>query len=447
MKNTKIYTIVAAVLTIVVSGGGWWFIKTIGEGEKPTIAFSEDIRSIGRQKVIQITFEDRGRGLRNISVALTQDNKSHVLGAAAFPQKGAKRKTLNLTVDPPALKLHDGFAVLSVVAVDFSLRKNKTVIERPLNIDFTSPRIYLLTPTNHINTGGACVVAFGLSEPAPVSGIQVNNNFSPGYPGTFAGKPAIIAYFGLPMDIGETGAGIRLFARDEGGNETSYSLFALIKKKKFRSDKMNLTDNFLNQKMPDFQPLPPELQEKSPLETFIYVNGQMRNANENTIRELCRRSEPRQLWEGAFLRMKNASPMALFGDRRTYVYGKKTVGESTHFGVDLASTANAPAEAANNGIVAFTGALGIYGNTVVIDHGLGIFSVYGHLSAISVKAGQPVKKGDAIGNTGTTGLAGGDHLHFGMLAGGQFVNPVEWWDPHWIKDNVTDKLAQQQREK
>lgn len=442
MKSIKTSAVLIAILTVIILGSGWWFIKTIGEGEKPTITFGEDIRTIGRQKVIQVAFGDRGTGLRNISVALSQDNKSHVLAASAFLQKGTKQKMLSLAVDPPALKLHDGFAVLSVVAVDFSLWKNKTIIERPVNIDLIPPQIFLLTPTNNINPGGTCVVAFRTSEPAMASGVQVNNNFSPGYPAILAGKPAVIAYFGLPLDAGEKGAAIRLIARDGGENETSHSLPALIRKKKFRSDKMNLTDNFLNQKMPDFQPLPPDLQGKSPLETFTYVNGQMRNANDNTIGEMCRKSEPRQLWEGTFLRMKNASPAALFGDRRTYVYGKKTVGESTHFGVDLASTANAPVEAANNGIVTFTGTLGIYGNTIIIDHGLGIFSIYGHLSAISVKAGQPVKKGDGIGNTGATGLAGGDHLHFGMRVGGQFVNPVEWWDPHWIKDNVTDKLAQ-----
>lgn len=443
MKNIKTSTVLIAVLTVIIVGGGWWFIKTIGEGEHPTITFGRDIRAIGRQKIIQITFEDRKTGLRNISVTLSQDNKSHVLDAVTFPQRGIKSKTLNLTVDPPMLKLHDGFAILSVAAMDFSLRKNKTIIERPISIDLTPPRIYLLTSTNHINPGGACVVAFRLSEPALVSGIQVNNDFFQGYPGTFAGKPAFIAYFSLPINIGAKGTGIRLFARDEGDNKTSYSLPVLIRKKKFRSDKMNLKDDFLNQKMPDFQPLLPDLKGKSPLEIFTFINGQMRNTDEDTIRELCRKSGPRQLWEGTFLRMKNASPTALFGDHRTYLYAKKTVGESTHLGIDLASTANAPVEAANNGIITFTGALGIYGNMIIIDHGLGIFSVYGHLSAISVKVGQPVKKGNIIGNTGSTGLAGGDHLHFGMLVGGQFVNPVEWWDPHWIKDNITDKLEQE----
>ena len=203
---------------------------------------------------------------------------------------------------------------------------------------------------------------------------------------------------------------------------------------------MQLSDKFLNQKMPDFQPLPPELRGKSPLEIFGYVNGQLRLANETTLRELCRQSDPRQLWEGTFLRMKDASPMAQFGDRRTYIYGKRVIGESVHLGVDLASLVNAPVEASNNGIVKYAGNLGIYGNAILVDHGQGIFSIYGHLSVINVQAGQRLKKGDVMGKTGATGLAAGDHLHFGLLVGGQFVNPVEWWDPHWIKDNITDKL-------
>ena len=107
----------------------------------------------------------------------------------------------------------------------------------------------------------------------------------------------------------------------------------------------------------------------------------------------------------------------------------------------LASTTNAPVEAANNGIVAYAGNLGIYGNFIVLDHGFGFFTLYGHLNSISVKKGQEVKKGDVMGNTGSTGLAGGDHLHFGMFIGGQFANPQEWWDAHWIADNVTKKMA------
>jgi murein DD-endopeptidase MepM/ murein hydrolase activator NlpD len=138
--------------------------------------------------------------------------------------------------------------------------------------------------------------------------------------------------------------------------------------------------------------------------------------------------------------MKNAAPMAQFGDKRSYVYDGRIVGESIHLGVDLASTAHSSIEAANNGLVAYTGTLGIYGNTVILDHGLGLFSLYAHLNAIHVKNGQDVKRGEPVGQSGTSGLAGGDHLHFSLIVGGEFVNPQEWWDAHWISDNVTKKL-------
>jgi murein DD-endopeptidase MepM/ murein hydrolase activator NlpD len=167
----------------------------------------------------------------------------------------------------------------------------------------------------------------------------------------------------------------------------------------------------------------------------------MRQDNFKTIQSLVLKSEARQLWEDTFLRMKNASPMAMYGDRRTYVYGGKIVGESLHEGVDLASVQHAPIEAANHGIVAFAGPLGIYGSTAILDHGFGLFTLYAHLSTMDVKAGQAVKKGDVIGRSGMTGLAGGDHLHFSIIVGGRFVNPIEWWDPHWIADNVTRKMA------
>lgn len=77
---------------------------------------------------------------------------------------------------------------------------------------------------------------------------------------------------------------------------------------------------------------------------------------------------------------------------------------------------------------------------MVLDHGWGLQTIYSHLSQIGVKEGDDVKKGDKIGNTGATGLAGGDHLHYGVILNGLQIQPIEWWDPHWIKDNVTSKF-------
>jgi len=405
------------------------------------VRIDQDISSIGKYTTAHITFIDTKSGLRTTTVTITQDDKAQVLSSINYTDSVTKETAVTITIDTIAMKLHDGPAVLNVAATDNSLWKNQTTITRQITIDATPPQIFLLTATNNINPGGTCMILYKTSKPVTTTGVKVENHYFPGYLTTISDKPCVISYFSISPEANSGATSIKVTARDQGGNETAVNLPHLIRKKKFRSDKMVLSDSFLQQKMPEFQSHNPAFQIKSPLETFVYVNSQMRADNDNALREICQKSHSRQLWEGTFLRMKNAAPMALFGDKRTYQYQGKSIGESTHMGVDLASTAHAPVEAANNGIVVYTEYLGIYGNVVVIDHGLGFFSIYGHLNGIDVKNGQEVKKGNVIGHTGSTGLAGGDHLHFGLLIGGQFVNPQEWWDPHWIADNVSKKMA------
>jgi murein DD-endopeptidase MepM/ murein hydrolase activator NlpD len=394
------------------------------------------VKVIGRQKTIDIHFLDSLSGLAHLQAEIIQDNKSQVLLDHKIPLKEQNRQTVSLTLNPYSLKLRDGDATLKISATDHSLFENQSILIRPVKIDTVPPQLNLLSRVNYINHGGTGYVAYQPSKPVTLTGVYVNSQFFAAYRLPDGHPLNYAVYFPVPMDAGNVLTEISLFARDEAGNETKTGLPYIIKKKTFRQDKMNLDDKFLQQKMPEFQSLLPELRQKPLIDVFIYVNSQMRNDNFATIRKICEKSSPRELWEGTFLRMTNAAPMALFGDKRSYVYDGKIIGESVHAGVDLASTAMAPIEAANKGIVVFAGPLGIYGNTVIIDHGLGVFSLYAHLSSIATSVGKTVAKGENIGRSGMSGLAGGDHLHFSMIVGGQFVNPQEWWDSHWLKDNL-----------
>jgi murein DD-endopeptidase MepM/ murein hydrolase activator NlpD len=139
--------------------------------------------------------------------------------------------------------------------------------------------------------------------------------------------------------------------------------------------------------------------------------------------------------------MPNTAPLGGFAQARTYTYQGQEVDRQTHLGFDLASLAHAAVPAANRGKVLFAESFGIYGQCILIDHGLGLQTLYGHLSQFNVKAGDMVEKGQIIGNSGATGMAGGDHLHYEVMVSGQSINPIEWWDAHWLKDNITGKLA------
>jgi murein DD-endopeptidase MepM/ murein hydrolase activator NlpD len=437
-RYIKYVGLLAVILLMIV---GFWLFGSAFDMGKPEIRIPHDVSMIGRQKVIDVTFSDRGSSLRETLITISQGDKIYTLHTFKYPGKGTHDKTISVTVDPLGMKMQDGPAILNINAVDYSLFKNQTLLSKPLTIDLHPPQIYLLNPQNIINPGGTCVTLYRTSKPVVISGIQVDDRFFSAYPTTLSGKPFYIAYFSLPIEAGQGQTRIKVVAQDQAGNESAVALPHLIKKGKFRTDKINLSDSFLQQKMPEFQMADMNLRGKTPVETFIHVNSVMRQDNFKTIQSLTRKSEARQLWTDTFLRMKNAAPKALFGEKRIWLYDGKAIGESLHEGVDLASLEHAPIEAANNGLVVYAGPLGIYGNTVIIDHGLSLFTLYGHLSTINVKTGQTVRKQEVMGSSGMSGLAGGDHLHFSILVGGQFVNPLEWWDAHWIADNVTRKIA------
>jgi murein DD-endopeptidase MepM/ murein hydrolase activator NlpD len=238
-----------------------------------------------------------------------------------------------------------------------------------------------------------------------------------------------VVLFPVPQE-GPATLQLELVARS-GGQEVKQTIPLKVKLRKWRRDQLKLSDAFLG-KMAASLPVskPGDL-----LGNFLEINRETRRQNHERVRQVCSRSSPQPLWSGPFQRFLGKTE-AGFGDRRTYVYGNKAVDQQVHLGVDLASLVNSPVPAANRGVVVLAESLGIYGQTVIIDHGLGVFSMYSHLSQIAVKAGDQVEKGTVLGKTGTTGLAGGDHLHFAVALQGEFVDPIEWWDAHWLKDQV-----------
>jgi murein DD-endopeptidase MepM/ murein hydrolase activator NlpD len=242
------------------------------------------------------------------------------------------------------------------------------------------------------------------------------------------------ALYALPL---EPGAAPRVIAEDRAGNHASAPASISMLPRPRPSGSIELDDEFMASKVDEIL----GSQDGPVLDGYLKINRDIRKANAEKIRELCRTSSPRMLWSGAFEPLPNGETREKFGVRRTYRYQGRDVDQQTHLGLDFASLSHADVPAANSGNVVFAEDLGIYGNTVIIDHGLGLFSLYAHLSDISVAVGDAVKKGELLGHTGTTGLAGGDHLHFSMIVSGEFVEPEEWLDAKWIQDHVYARLG------
>jgi murein DD-endopeptidase MepM/ murein hydrolase activator NlpD len=290
-----------------------------------------------------------------------------------------------------------------------------------------------------MNQGGAGLVIYRVSEPVFQSGVLVGDRLFPGYSGYFSDKSIYMAFFAIPHDQGEN-IDLFLAAEDYGKNRSNAGFHYYINKIKFKSDSIYLSDNFFRRKMPEFK-IDGIQDDLSLKEKFLYINQTIRQKDFDKIVKVCTNSTPTILWRGRFQRFPRSAQKAGFADLRTYIYKDKIIDKQTHLGIDLASTACSPIPAGNHGKIVFADDVGIYGNTVIIDHGFGLFSTYSHLSRFTVVPGQEVKKGETIGYTGTTGMAGGDHLHFGILVHNTFVNPIEWLDATWIKHNITDKIS------
>jgi murein DD-endopeptidase MepM/ murein hydrolase activator NlpD len=300
-------------------------------------------------------------------------------------------------------------------------------------VDTTPPRLASLSQIIRINRGGAGLAVYTVDEDQALHGVRVGEQVFQGWAPWPQRPKTKLCYFAY-SDQAPRNVNIDLFAKDLAGNASVQPLNVRVKWKKFKSDTITLNDKFMQRVAARFASIIPT-DRQSALAKFLWVNQDLRQRDNAKIYTASRPAQAFQLWQEGLDRPLGAT-RATFGDRRTYVYNKEVVSRSVHLGVDLAHTERSPVKAAGRGIVRFAADMGIYGQCVILSHGQGLATLYGHLSQLNVKPGDEVKQGQTVGLSGMTGLALGDHLHFGVLVGGVPVNPTEWWDPHWIKDNV-----------
>lgn len=372
--------------------------------------------------------------LQTVTVSARQGERHVQLLSKEFRGSGRSSRE---SVDLATAGLVEGDFTLEtrVTGSLFGFRGRTATRSQSFTLDTTPPTVAVLTTAHNIIRGGAGLVVYTASGDIEKTGVVFAGRYVPGY----RQKGDLFAcLFPFPYNLEPDRFVPRVSAMDRAGNERTAGINYHIINKPFSTDRINLTPAFLEKTAEEFKNRFPG---GTPLETFIKANRDLREQNVKALYEYGRKTSPTPLWEGTFLRLPNSAPLGGFAQTRIYLHNGEKVDQQDHLGFDLASTVHAPVPAANNGTVVLAGDLGIYGQCVIIDHGLGLQTLYGHLSRVAVKAGERVEKGQIIGNTGATGMAAGDHLHFGVVVAGQEVSPVEWWDPSWIRNNISDKLV------
>ena len=454
VQSTPMWKALIVLILLGVGAAAAWV--TAGNSEGPVIQITGPA-TIGQTGKIEVAVSTPRAALTRLDVSLAQGGESTPVFTLT-PDTASSLQTQGdrVTLERPAGKrsipaLKQGAAEISVTAVRpvlFGFREAASTVTRAIEVNLNPPQVAVLSAFHYINHGGSEMVVYRVTPPDAESGVRVGDYEYRGFPASGAGIESgdagmRVAFFALLWDQ-DLNAPIRVYARDSIGNEGTGTFDYRTFPKSFRASRIDLDDRFLAKVVPPILQNSTELKVDDPtdlLASYLKINRELRRTNNETISALARDTSPQMLWHGPFKQLSNTAVEAGFADQRTYVYKGQDVDKQVHLGFDLASTAGASVRAANSGRVVHAGWLGIYGNCVIVDHGMGLQSLYAHLSSIGVKVGDMVELDSELGRSGSTGLAGGDHLHFTMLLSGNAVTPIDWWSAQWVQDRILRKLT------
>jgi murein DD-endopeptidase MepM/ murein hydrolase activator NlpD len=448
--------LILLLLAALAAGGAY---IAAGRMAGPSISIAKPEKFVGLSAPLEVVVTAPAAKLSELQIVLDQNGKQTPLFTLADPagapmkQEAGDQVRITREIGKDSLPgLQSGAARIVVTAarrVLYGIRTVQATATHDVQVRLERPKVSVLSTFHFINVGGAEMVVYRATPEDIESGVIVGNVEYPGYPASGATVDGVkirdpslkVAFFALLYDQ-DVNTTMRVYARDPAGNISRADFDHQPKPKPFKRSRIELTDKFLDRVVTAILEGTKEVNPSGDtLAKFLTINSELRRKNNEKIASFAKQSAPEMLWRGVvFHPFTNTAVESAFADQRTYVYQGREVDKQVHLGFDLASFAGTPVVAANRGKVLFAEELGIYGNCVILDHGMGVQSLYAHLASIDVQAGQMVEKEQTLGRSGMTGLAGGDHLHFTMLVNGHMVNPVEWWDSHWIEDRLLRKL-------
>lgn len=411
-------------------------VIVVARSATPVLTLTSSVASIGQATPIQIRVHDP-RGIRKASALVEQNGVRYPVWEVAQPSKTADN-TWNFSAGVKTIpQLKDGSAKLIVVATSNDLLGKTARIERDMTVVTRPPSVTADSDQHYLYLGMADLATFDVSGHWTEAGVRVGDQTFRAWPMP-GGKRGYFSLFAFAWNMPANTAPMVYASNGRGNDATSPLVYQFPKKEQphYTVHDLQISDAFLNKVVNELDPNG----SGDPVARFVKINNEMRRANNKTLADLRFKSASRFLWSEPFARQTHSQAEATFADVRNYFYQGKKIDQQVHLGYDLAVTQHVGVEASNDGRVVWAAPLGIYGNCIVVDHGYGLQTIYGHLSQINVHEGDVVKRGQVMGLSGMTGMAGGDHIHFAMQLDGVQIDPKEWWDSHWIKDHIAKRV-------
>ena len=427
MKKLIVVVIVLVVLLVV-------FLAV--RSAIPVVELPPSVASLGQATPIIVHVRDP-RGIRSVRAFVEQNGTRYQVFETAQPSKSPD-STWNFTAGVKTTpQLQAGNAKLIVEATSNDLLGKTGRIERDVTVITQPPTVSVDSEQHYLYLGMADLARFNVSGSWSEAGVRVGNETFRAWP-LPGGKPGLFSLYAFAWNMPADTVPV-VYAANGAGNDVTSPLVVVFPKKeqpKYTTHDLQVSDAFLNKVINELDPNGTG----DPVTRFVRVNSEMRQANNKTLSDLRLKTTDKFLWSRPFIRQPHSQAEANFADVRNYIYQGKKIDQQVHLGYDLAVTQHVGVQASNDGKVVYAAPLGIYGNCIVIDHGYGLQTIYGHLSRIDVHEGDTVKQRQVMGLSGMTGMAGGDHIHFAMQLDGVQIDPKEWWDAHWIKDHIARRV-------
>jgi len=442
-KKRSASSVIFLIIVLTLLGGALYlYNSTMFEREKPVINVQSKIYW-NLKDAISVSLNDTS-GIKYYTIVLKTASEEYILKREVL-HTPLQKIDLNITFAKARTLLKENSAVLKINAVDASrwnmFSGNSASAEAQIIIDKKRPQLSIVANSYGIRRGGSALVVAkikdeNLDEYYIDNGLGKHFKLQPFYKENY-----FISLVAWPVTSKKFRA--TLIARDYAGNRTRTPINFKLKEKSYKLSKLKLNSSFIDGKITQLTQEHNSEDIEDDVEKFAYVNETLRNENEDLIHEIASQISDERIDDFKlvpFYPLKNAAAVASFGDHRKYSYEGREVSQSYHLGLDLASVKMAPIVTKNDAKVIYAAENGIYGSMLMLDFGLGLTTVYGHCTNILVDVDMQVKRGTQIANTGMTGLALGDHLHFGTLVQGVEVRPEEWMDKQWFRLNVTDVI-------
>jgi murein DD-endopeptidase MepM/ murein hydrolase activator NlpD len=424
------------------------------EQSPPTLAWHETPRGLGSESVtIALTAQDSGAGLDEVVVRISQNNQPRELVRRSFGASAIHNETIEVTINPKELELREGNAELQVSAFDKSLWNNGSRISTIVDVNFAKPQIAALTPQQNGVLGGTELVFYRITGKTPEShGVLSQGTLYPGSPAVgwderFKGKTGLyVAFYPMPHSFDVDADSMQLVARDSIGNSASGSFNYRVKQRRWSSFRRVISNEAvapLRERLVSYshrEQLSVKLGGDSATEMKSLLKA-VAFSDEGFIDVALSQPEPSRLWRDAFLPPVPSTPSNSVGDLRSVYLENQEIARGPAAGVRFPVSKRSAIVAANTGKIVFIGELGLLGNTIVLDHGMGLSTVYGHLSDVRVQRGAVVQRGQEIGSTGSSGFAQGEEVYFEARMHGVPVSPNEWWDQTWVTDHIDNKVG------